>query len=313
MSTNPFKAFIPYVVSLPDWDKIEGGHIVTDPSAGEWRRTGLVPAISGETLEIDLQGTDTLMAVQFNERILPGKVRDEELIKRVNKLQAQEGRKVSKKEYAELRQQTEFDLLPRAFIRRTVVPVLFYTQDGHWRMLVCTSSQKKADDCVAVMRGVFGEELRPWQMALKRDPAASFRAMVLDTGSLTPDTFIPNDSVVLKGADKKTIRFKDKPIEDADCLQCIESEDYRITEIGMLWDQSEQQETPDLEFVVTENLTFKGIVAPGIKPTMLKDDQHGFAVLCMQNYKAMLRQFFTAFGPVAERPAPTSTVNVDDL
>lgn len=315
MSTNPFKAFIPYVIEAPDFERCVGAeHSITDPTAGDWRRVGLAFPMKGEPdFHIDLQGVGHIMAVGFNERILPSKVRDEELIKRVNKLQSQTGRKVGKKEYAELRAQTEFDLLPRAFIRRTVVPVLFYTQDSHWRMLICTSSQKRADDCVAVMRGVFGEELRPWQMALKNSPSEAFRELACDPDSLAPDTFTADKFIVLKGEDKTVVRFKDKPVEDYDCMQCIKMPEYTISEIGVEWDESENKDNPSLSFVVTHNLTFKSIVTHGIKPSMSTDDQHGFAVLCLQNYKAMLRQFITAFGPMAERPASTSTVNVDDL
>lgn len=315
MSTNPFKAFIPYVIEAPNFERCVGDeHKVTDPTAGDWRRIGLAPPMKGEPdLFVDLQGAGYVMSVQFNERILPSKVRDEELTKRVNKLQAQEGRKLGKKEYAELRAQTEFDLLPRAFIRRTVVPVIFYSTVYSNHMLVCTSSQKKADDVVGVMCGVFGESLRPWQMALKNSASGAFRTLATDPRSLIPDTFTADKMVVLRGADKTVVRFKDKPVEDEDCMSMILMPEYLVTEIGIQWDESEHKDTPSLSFVVTDNLTFKGIVMPSIKPSMSNDDQYGFTLLCLQNYKAMLRQFFTAFGPMLERPASTSTVNVDDL
>lgn len=316
MSTNPFKAFIPYVINAVNFERCVGDeHRVTEPTAGDWRRIGLAPPMKGDhNLHVDLQNAGYIMAVQFNERILPSKVRDEELIKRVAKLQAQEGRKPSKKEYAELRQQTEFDLLPRAFIRRTAVHVLFYSTVYSNHMLVCTSSQKKADDVVGVLFGIFGADMRPQQMRMKPDINGSFRTLATAPESFAPnDTFAPDSFIVLKGKDKTTLRFKDKPIEDEDCMQCILMPEYTVTEIGVQWDESENKDNPSLSFVVTKNLTFKSIVAPGIKPSMSTDDQYGFAVLCLQNYKAMLRQFITAFGPLAERPAPTSTVNVDDL
>jgi len=320
MSINPFKAFIPYVINPVNFERCVGDeHRVTEPTAGDWRRIGLAPPMKGDhNLHVDLQNAGYIMAVQFNERILPSKVRDEELTKRVAKLQAQEGRKPSKKEYAELRQQTEFDLLPRAFIRRTVVHVFFYSTVYSNHMLVCTSSQKKADDVVGVLFGVFGEELRPWQMRMKPDINGSFRTLATAPESFAPnDTFAPDSFIVLKGKDKTTLRFKDKPIEDQDCMQCILMPEYTVTEIGVQWDDPSLSfvvtDNPILSFVVTDNMTFKSIVAPGIKPSMSTDDQYGFAVLCLQNYKAMIRQFITAFGPMAERPAPTSTVNVDDL
>ena len=64
MATNPFKAFIPYLVNTARSDGYEQDHIATDPSGGDWRRLGLVPAIKGEDLIVDLEGAGKVMAVR---------------------------------------------------------------------------------------------------------------------------------------------------------------------------------------------------------------------------------------------------------
>ena len=132
MTTNPYKNFIPYLVSSDaKTDDLDLDlHRSKEPSGGQWRSIGLINALPGEGLLVDMDG-GKMMCVQFNERILPGKVRDEHLGKRVAKLEQMEGRKLSKKEYAQLREQVEFDLLPRAFVRRTNVPVIFMAKPAN--------------------------------------------------------------------------------------------------------------------------------------------------------------------------------------
>ena len=86
MSINPYKAFVPFLVTPCKPATAIEDYEVTDPTAGDWRRVGLCEPMKGEGFIVDLQGAGKLMAVQFNERILPGRVRDEQLAKEVVKV-----------------------------------------------------------------------------------------------------------------------------------------------------------------------------------------------------------------------------------
>lgn len=319
MTTNPYKNFIPYLVSSDaKTDDLDLDlHRSKEPSGGQWRSIGLINALPGEGLLVDMDG-GKMMCVQFNERILPGKVRDEHLGKRVAKLEQMEGRKLSKKEYAQLREQVEFDLLPRAFVRRTNVPVIFTEtnwSDSSLLMMICTASQKRADDVVALLTAVFGETLKPWKIEMGRPIPGSLTTLACDGFLFNEHTqeecsFYPTDAAVLKGSGKKTIRIKDKDIQEHD-VQTLLKQSYAVTELALRY--GEDEDSPMLTFTVNDNFVFKRVALPDVQLTPLKEDAFGFALLCAQTYVRMIREIIAAFGGMAQRPqASTSNVDEDD-
>jgi recombination associated protein RdgC len=327
MSTNPYKAFIPFVVNPESHyfaPENEDVHKATDPTAGDWRRVGLCEPIKGEGLQVELDGhAHCIMAVQFNERILPGKVRDEQLVKEVARMERLEGRKISKKEYAQLREQVEFDLLPKAFIRRSVVPIIFTRMNSTTDlMLVCTSSTKRADDCVAIMTGAY-PDLKASALSVIDPVSSRLKCLAIDGFLFNEDTeqetgFFSSDSIALKGSEKKVIRIKDKPIEDGDVQDLIRLEEYTVVEMGVAWhnkDDAADGDDPSLTFVVNEHLTFKRITTPGVKATMLKEDFFAYTVMCQRLYRKMLMKFVNAFGgmpAVSIGASKNATADEDD-
>jgi recombination associated protein RdgC len=303
MATNPYKAFVPCLVTPSKPAGPLEDYAVTDPSAGDWRRVGLAPAFPGEDFIVDLQGAAKIMAIQFNERILPGKVRDEQLAKEVAKVEQRDGRKISKKEYAQLREQVEFDLLPKAFIRRTVVPIIFIRYDvGQQFMLICTSSAKRADDCAELLQGVF-PELRPTSLTVQSDVSSRLRTLAV-AGFLLDDSeretgFFSHDSIALKGNEKKAIRVKDKPVDDGDVQTLLKNTEYNVIEMGVGYSNKPHEDGFDLTFVVNEHLIFKRIVTEGVKASLIKEDLYAYTVMCAGLYKQMLLRFIEAFGGIA--------------
>lgn len=312
MATHPFKSFIPYLVNTARSDGYEQEHVATDPTGGEWRGLGLVPPIKGEELIIDLDGAGKVMAVQFNERILPGKVRDEKLQIEAARLERMQGRKVSKKDYAQLREQVEFDLLPKAFIRRTVVPVLFYKHDmGTQIMLVCTSSPKRAEDAVGVLRGVFGDDLMPWKIETESSVSGVLTTLATGEAIDGDQWFAVLNSAVIKGDDKKTIRIKDTPVESKDVQDLLAADGMHVVELAVAWGDEPDRE-PDLTFTVSGSLIFKRAETI-VKVTNSAEDFYGFAVICLRTYRDMLTHFFELCGGIKERPASgESTEGTDE-
>jgi recombination associated protein RdgC len=305
VTTNPFKAFIAYHMDMAGFT-VPDHLLSSDPSGGEWRRMGFVPALKGEGPVTELNQSTTLMAVQFNERILPGKVRDEQLSKEVTRLEAAEGRKLGKKEYAQLREQVEFDLLPRAFIRRSVVPVIVIARAGPALVLICTSSQKRADDVTSLLLAARGDALRPWKIETVLPFSRSLNVLARDGFLFDEDEqeegeFYPTDCAVLKGADKKTIRIKDKPLDDGDAAGLLQNTAYEVTELGIRYGVDEEQ--PHATFVLNANGTFKRVTLPDVKVTPYKEDAFGFALLCAETYKRLLTDWIAACGGLASRPA----------
>jgi recombination associated protein RdgC len=120
---------------------------VQDPGPTQWQSVGLADAF-GSIYPLVQQDTITV-AVQINERMLPAKVRDEELQRRVADIKSREGRNPSKKEYRELRDEVEMALLPKAFIKRGVTMVTL-VRSGE--AIVWTSSARRFDVVLGVFR-----------------------------------------------------------------------------------------------------------------------------------------------------------------
>lgn len=301
MSNNPFKAFIPYTIHpaictapalrLPNE---MAPHLSVDPTGGSWRTVGLIKPL-GEDIVHELDGGASLLTVQFNERMLPGKVRDEKLQIRKDKLEAQEGRKLTKKEYAELREEIEFDLLPKAFIRRVQVPVLFVHPN---LMFVCTSSQKRADDTVSVLCAVF-DKLEPRKIATVRPTGVMLTTLASAEQETDNLHFGAANSAVLKGDDddkKKTIRIKDRDIYGHEVVALLETGDYDVTELAI----NVLQNSDDLmSMVMTDSFIFKRCTLVGVESAKYKDDLHAFAWLSATTYKQVLTEIVVLLGGLA--------------
>lgn len=305
MSSNPYKAFIAYSIHkyygamsalrLPD--EIEQFKS-RDPSGGQWASIGFAETFEGD-LVTELSSARSLMVVQFNERILPAKVRDEKVKAKVAKLQDQEGRKISKKEYAQLREEVEFELLPKAFIRRSQVPV-FFSVDG--TMLVCTGSQSKADKTVAFLAHAF-EHLEPWQIQVARATEQSLTLLAKADIDDEIRGFRATNSALLKGDGKRSIRIKDRDIGSQEVQALLD--DYRVHELGI---ETYDGVSGDIElsFSVNDNFVFKRCTLPDVKATGLKDDQHGYALLCAQTYLVVYHSLLRHFGGALPKPVDSS-------
>ncbi len=311
------KSFIPFLVNGTQVSNVTDEMLEkqrsTDPTGSSWSSAGLVEPFPGEGLKVDLQGSGSLMVdlqgsgslmvVQLNDRILPGKVRDEALLKKVERLQELEGRKVTKKEYAQLRDETEFELLPKAFIRRTLVPILFVNFGGETAMLICTSSSKRADFISTLLTYVFEPGFYPWRIETSR-PLGNCLTTLVKHGGLHEDDygFEASDFAVLRGEKKKTIRIKDKSLGDHD-LDALWKQDYSVSEVGILRMNGEFEDS----FVVTDAMTFKSLRVAGFYTAPKKGAEVGdvFAhvVGLAIAYRKLLRDFVEACGGPGKRPA----------
>lgn len=251
MKNHPFKSFVVYTAPLslisqlvleahnamadgdsPFDGKIEE-NVSRDPGNTVWRSAGFVTPINGrEELLTEVQRGVYLLSVQHNERILPGKVRDEHLLKRVAEIEEREGRQVHRKEYAQLREEVEFSLLPRAFIRRTRVYVMFTMG----KMFVFTGSAKRADDTLDVVRNAIDlKGVRPLDTVIAVEEL--FIKLVRD-GSVEVDDIDANwllkagSAGVFHGPEKSVVRVKDCHLVD-DEVQRLIDESYVPTQAQM--------------------------------------------------------------------------------
>lgn len=304
--SNPFKAFTAFTVNeaffkwfsgLADADVDEmTPHINVDPGPSSWRATSFHLPKGGELVET-LDGAGCVGYVTFNERILPAKVRDDKLKVAMDRIQADTGRKPSKKDYAAMRSEVEAELLPKAFIKRTPVAVMLINPNI---MLVWAGGGKKVDDVVSfLMSASTYYQSKPVEIfrVTTRSTAVEVLTNLAREGGT--DEFLTDDSAVLKGPNRRTVRIKDRAISHGE-IQNLLNNEYQAYELRLLYSSHEDFDKPDLSFVLTESLVFKGLAMPDVKATMLKEDAHQYAYLMLRNCKNLLADTITLMGGMAE-------------
>ncbi len=111
-----------------------------------------------------------LLAARKEERILPGSVVRDALKEKVDEIEAEQMRKVYKKEREQLKDEIVQSFLPRAFIRKSATFAAIAPAQG--LILVDAASPKRAEDLLSTLREVLGSlPVRP--LNVKIAPSAT--------------------------------------------------------------------------------------------------------------------------------------------
>lgn len=277
MKTNPFKNFQIYGINvslLAEMSNLRNAVALTkqfvaleskDPTGATWSTMGFVPPSGGEMALLIDGGKAALLTVQFNDRILPGKVRDEHMAVKVIEVAERESRKVSKREYAEIRDEVEAELLPKSHIRRTIVPVLIYNE----HLVIFTSSAKRANDIAALFFRV-ATNLFDYPCilpAVTQDHASDWLTAIATSEDDSP--LVATDSAVMRSKDtenKAVLRIKDKDIDDGEVQAILESNEYLVTELGVFVNDCDNEHSgiAGVTFTLTSKLVIKGMKFPDL-------------------------------------------------
>ncbi len=95
-----------------------------------------------------------MICAKKEERVLPTSVVNEMLQDKIDEIEEQEGRKLSKKAKTELKDNLIFELLPRAFTFSHKTYAYIDTQNGF--VVVDSASTKKAEDLLSALRKTLG-------------------------------------------------------------------------------------------------------------------------------------------------------------
>lgn len=301
--SNPFKNFNVFKVECGEPltkalhrhnDELEH-FAIQDPNGQSWSAIGLTKTPGNEYLE-DLDGKGTLLCVAIRERILPSSVRDRYIQEVVASIEEREGRKVGRKEYAEIRDEAENDLLPKAFIKESRVYCIVTSND---RLFVFTSSHKRCDDIVTFLIYTFkGIEfsLVPFGADFRTSPVAWMTSVALQ-GVDTAETFFSASPMVLKNDDEtqSVARIKDADTQRQEYLSLIKK-GFLVQEMGITYWQGTEGE-PRLQFKLTKALTFKGVTMTDAVDSEGADDFHALAWLVTTEYNALVTDIVTAMSP----------------
>ncbi len=294
-------------------------HPSEDPSGGQWRTLGFAP-ISTNEYWIDVQGAGKLCLVQLNERILPGAVQKEKIVERLASIELREGRKVNKKEYASIRDDVAMELLPKAFIRRKLIPVLFRGD----RVYVFSSSAKLCDDVTGLLVGTINDPavlvMAQLGTCVESAPAAVLTAMAKEnSGADFSESyrFEATFGAVLKGADKKAIRIKDVDINGHDVHSLLE-QDYTVVQLDVAWFDGENSGAV-ATLTINERLVITKLVLEGIKGVDVKasaaDKADAFistAWLVATTLGAIVNTLIESMGGLRKEPVKPAVADEDD-
>ena len=131
----------------------------------------LAPFGKGEDAPlVHVSGDFLLIAAQKEERILPGSVVRDAVKEKVDEIEAEQMRKVFKKERDQIKDEIIQAFLPRAFVRRTSIFAAIAPKQG--LILVNSASDRRAEDLLSTLREVMGSlPVRP--VTVKIAPSAT--------------------------------------------------------------------------------------------------------------------------------------------
>ncbi|MDG1580273.1 recombination-associated protein RdgC [Pseudomonas sp. GOM6] len=195
---------------------------------------------------VHVSGDFLLVAARKEERILPGSVVRDALKEKVDEIEAQQMRKVYKKERDQLKDEIVMSLLPRAFVRRSATFAAIAPKLG--LILVDSASAKKAEDLLSTLREVLGSlPVRP--LAVKMAPTATLTDWV-KTQQAAPDFFVLDECELRDvNEDGGVVRCKRQDLTSEE-IQLHLSSGKLVTQLSLAWQDK-------LSFVLDDKLVIK--------------------------------------------------------
>lgn len=173
---------------------------------------------SGQLLH-EIQGHRLITALR-QERMLPASVIKEEVDAEVANIEAEEGRKVTRKEKTALKERITEELLPRAFVRSQRIDLWWDTE----RQLigVNASSSSRAEDVLDLLRETLGS-LKVTPLSTQTLPIRAMTTWLEDADS-RPAFLQVGDNVELKAkGDDGVVRARQVDLDSDEMQQLLES------------------------------------------------------------------------------------------
>ncbi|HSG50893.1 MAG TPA: recombination-associated protein RdgC, partial [Rheinheimera sp.] len=142
-------------------------------------------------------------AVKRQEKILPAAVINEEMQPKVEAMEQEKGRPLSRKEKQSLKEELQQSLLPRAFSRSSLTQG-YYDPENQW-IVINSGSASKAEDVLALLRKALGS--LPALHWLDNHKLNSSLQLWLQNKSL-PEGFALGSDAELKAPDEEGAKVK---------------------------------------------------------------------------------------------------------
>ncbi|WP_353112853.1 recombination-associated protein RdgC [Salinisphaera dokdonensis] len=211
--------------------------------------SGFVPPIKGEhAMTFAVDGLAVCVHQQIT-RVLPNAVLAEAVDERIEQIETKEGRKVSRREKADIRDEAHFELLPRAFTRAKRTPVVIDLR-AH-RIWVDVGSEKRAEEVVSGLREALGS-LPVTRADARVRPAEELSRWLEDVNTL-PNGFECGDRCVLESDDevKSSVRVTAMDLQREEVRAHLAA-GMQVVKLNVAVDDA-------IEFDLDENLDLKRI------------------------------------------------------
>ncbi|HHR5887314.1 TPA: recombination-associated protein RdgC [Providencia alcalifaciens] len=205
------------------------------------------PIKTGEALTHSV-GNQILIVAKREEKILPTDVIKKELQAKIDKLEAEQGRRLKKTEKDSLKDEVVQDLLPRAFSKESTVSV--WIDNDNQRIIVDASSAKRAEDTLALLRKTLGS-LPVVSLTMKTPIELTLTDWLRD--GVIPQGFNLTDEAELKAmlAEGGIARFKKQDLVSDEIASHIEAGKL-VTKLSLDWNDT-------IQFTLCDDCSLKKI------------------------------------------------------
>jgi recombination associated protein RdgC len=234
-----------------------------------------------------------LIAARKEDRILPGSVVRDALKEKVEEIEAEQMRKVYKKERDQLKDEIIQAFLPRAFIRRSATFAAIAPKLG--LILVNTASPKRAEDLLSTLREAIGSlPVRP--LTVKVAPTATLTDWVKTQQAAEHFTVLDECELRDTQEDGGIIRCKRQDLTSEE-IQLHLSAGKQVTQLSLAWQDK-------LSFVLDDKTIIKRLRFEDLLQDQAEQDggddalgqQDASFTLMMLTFGEFLPQLFEALG-----------------
>ena len=233
-------------LSAADLEAALGRFPLQPCSALQMRSRGwLAPSPSGRLLHT--VGTQHLLALGIDQKLLPASVIRQEAERRAAEQAESQGFPVGRRQMRALKLQVADELRARALTRRALTRA-WIDASGGW-LVVDAASATRAEEVVQMLRDTLGS-LAVQRFDTQRSVSGSMAGW-LQRGA--PGAFALEQDLELESADalKATVRYRHHPLDGAD-IRAHLAAGKRPTQLGLSWNGR-------IAFVLTEKLHIKRV------------------------------------------------------